>query len=511
MRSASPSVVYARKLTAFAFTLFLCLLGRLHAVNYSVVPSGYLCSQQPGWGRAEVGSLGLSGDYPNYANGTFVVPGSGTQMYGTADSFTFAYRRLFGDGSVVARVVSVQGGSGYVAAGVMIRETLDAGSTNAKIAYWPSYDGMYFDTRTSTGGSTAEPGSLSGTVPYWVKLERTGSTFTSYASPDGVSWTQVGPSQTVNMAQNVYVGLAVTSGSASSPAIATFDNVSSTAYTSGPCIASVSATTGDIGSQIEIAGSGFGRTQSTSQVLLNGSPVTINLWSETSISITIPDSAESGNLMVTEPQNPLALSNAIRFTVTSQPLPDGWLDSDVGQFGAFGSATYTSGVFTVSGAGSQIYGTADSFHFAYQPLTGDGSIVARLVSLQGSSTAFTSAGVMIRETLDSGSTNAKLADWLSFYAFYADIRATTDGNTAEPDSVDATAPYWMKVVRSGNNFGSYVSSDGLNWTEVGTSQTVSMAQTVYVGLAVDSGDTSALATATFDNMCPSVPLEQLPQ
>jgi hypothetical protein len=160
---------------------FFTLLGRVHAANYGVVlPSGYLCTQQPGWGSVEVGSvvqLGL-GDYPNYTNGTFTVSGWGTQIYGTADSFSFAYQGLFGDGSIVARVVSVQGGSGYAAAGVMIRETLDAGSANAKIAYWPSYAGMYFDTRTSTGGSTSEPGSLSATSPYWIKLIRSGNTFT---------------------------------------------------------------------------------------------------------------------------------------------------------------------------------------------------------------------------------------------------------------------------------------------------------------------------------------------
>jgi hypothetical protein len=124
-----------------------------------------------------------------------------------------------------------------------------------------------------------------------------------------------------------------------------------------------------------------------SQVLLNSVPVSVNLWSETAISITIPGGATSGAILVHEPQNPLGLndaySNGVRFTVTSQPLPNGWLDSDVGSFGLFGNATYANGEFTVSGAGSEIYGTSDSFHFAYQALTGDGSIVARLVSLQG--------------------------------------------------------------------------------------------------------------------------------
>jgi hypothetical protein len=40
----------------------------------------------------------------------------------------------------------------------------------------------------------------------------------------------------------------------------------------------------------------------------------------------------------------------------------------------------------------------------------------------------------------------------------------------------------------------------VNWTQLGTSQTITMAQNVYVGLAVNSGSTTALATATFDNV-----------
>jgi hypothetical protein len=112
--------------------------------------------------------------------------------------------------------------------GVMIRNTLDPGSANAKTAEWPFYDGIFFDVRTTEGGNTAEPGNLSVTLPYWVMITRSGGTFSSYTSPDGVNWTQLGTSQAIPMNQSVYVGLAVTSGSTTTPATATFDNVSIT-------------------------------------------------------------------------------------------------------------------------------------------------------------------------------------------------------------------------------------------------------------------------------------------
>jgi len=153
----------------------------------------------------------------------------------------------------------------------------------------------------------------------------------------------------------------------------------------------------------------------------------------------------------------------------------------------------------VVGAGAQIYGTADAFHFVYQPLSGDGTIMARLVSLQGGS-GNVSAGVMIREALSAGSTNAKTADWPSYGGIYFDVRTTTAGGTSEPGNVSVTLPYWVRVTRSGNTFTSYTSSDGANWVQLGTSQTISTAQNAFVGLAVTSGTTTALTTATFDNV-----------
>ena len=61
-------------------------------------------------------------------------------------------------------------------------------------------------------------------------------------------------------------------------------------------------------------------------------------------------------------------------------------------------------------------------------------------------------------------------------------------------------PYWVKVVRSGSTLSGYGSSDGVNWVQLGPSQTIAMAQNVYIGLAVSSGNTTSLATATFDNV-----------
>ena len=148
-----------------------------------------------------------------------------------------------------------------------------------------------------------------------------GNVFTSYRSLDGVNWAQVGTNQTITMAQNVYIGLAVSSDDNTSLSTAVFDNVSlNTLSDAAPTITSLSATTGPVGTQVVISGLGFGATQNGSAVLLSGAAVSINSWSSTSITITIPSGAISGPMLVSVAPS-MNDSNYIDFTVTSEPLP----------------------------------------------------------------------------------------------------------------------------------------------------------------------------------------------
>jgi hypothetical protein len=442
----------------------------------------------PGWLDLDIGSVGLAGS-ASYANGTFTVNGAGTSAWGTADGISFTYQPLSGDGSIVARVVTVSSSS---TGGVLLRDSLNANAMSVFVAFYGS--SIYSSYRTTTGGSTSQASSGSVTLPYWVKVLRSGSTLSSFSSLDGVNWAQVGTNQTINMGQNVYIGLGVSSGSTASLATATFDSVSiNSTAAPAPVITSVAPNTGAIGTQAMISGSGFGTSQAGSTVTLNGAPVTINSWSNTALSITIPSGAVSGPLLVSVAPS-MNASNPVTFAVTAQPLPAGWLDQDVGQVGVAGSATYTNGTFTVNGAGTSAWGTADGINFMYQPLSGDGSIVARVLSVSPSSTG----GVMIRETLNANSTEM----FTSYYAqnIYMSYRTSTGGSTSQVVGGGATLPYWVKVVRSGSTLSGYSSLDGVNWVQLGTSQTFAMAQSVYIGLAVSSGSTSTLATATFDNV-----------
>jgi regulation of enolase protein 1 (concanavalin A-like superfamily) len=446
------------------------------------------------WTDGDIGSVGVAGS-AGFANGMFTVSGAGSgTMITASDSFHFMYQPLAGDGTIVARVVSVQGSSA-AQVGLMVRETLNAGANHVYLFDYSS--SILLTERTSTGTSSSYQSVGSGTLPNWMKLVRSGNVFSLYGSADGVNWVALGTSQTVSMGPSVYIGLAVSNRTTASLATATFDSVSvSSAVAPAPVISGVSATTGSVGSQVVISGTGFGGSQGNSAVLLNGVGVTINSWSSTSITMTIPAGATTGAMLVSVAPG-MNDSNVVRFTVTSQPLPVSWLDQDVGTVGIAGNAGFANGVFTVAGAGQgTMITSADGFHFVYQPVAGDGTIVARVVSVQGSSAA--QVGIMVRETLSAGANHVYLFDYST--SILLTERTSTGASSSYQSMGSGTVPNWMKLVRSGNVFSLYGSANGVNWVQLGTSQTVSMAVNVYIGLAVSNRTTASLATATFDNV-----------
>src|SRR5207245_2469948 len=99
----------------------------------------------------------------------------------------------------------------------------------------------YLNYRSTTGGNTSQSSAPAGSLPYWLKLSRSGSTLSAYTSADGVNWVAIGSPQTINMGQNVYIGLAVCSNNSSTLATATFDNVSVSSIVAPPPTYTLSA------------------------------------------------------------------------------------------------------------------------------------------------------------------------------------------------------------------------------------------------------------------------------
>jgi regulation of enolase protein 1 (concanavalin A-like superfamily) len=183
-------------------------------------------------------------------------------------------------------------------------------------------------------------------------------------------------------------------------------------------------------------------------------------------------------------------------------LPAPWQDADIGNVGLTGASGAGGSTYTLYGSGEDIGGSGDAFHFVYQPLGGNGGIVARVKSEQNTS-PLAKVGIMIRETLNTNATCvAVLLEQTN--GSHLQYRPSTGSSTTDVAGPVVGAPYWLKLVRSGDSFTASAAPDGVNYVPVGNA-TVSMASNVFVGLAVCSHATNALNTSAFDNVSVAVP------
>ena len=112
----------------------------------------------------------------------------------------------------------------WAKAGVMFRESLSPGSKHALMIVtaggFSSF--QWRNAENNPSGNTDGPACQ---IPYWVKLVRSGDTFTGYISADGENWQRV-DSVTIPMNKTIYVGLALTAHNNSALNSSLFDNVS---------------------------------------------------------------------------------------------------------------------------------------------------------------------------------------------------------------------------------------------------------------------------------------------
>ncbi|HEX3357679.1 MAG TPA: DUF1349 domain-containing protein, partial [Tepidisphaeraceae bacterium] len=401
--------LYAAPASGSGNPIVRATVGTLSATAIVVVQSmGIFNAQQDIGATTPAGSASFNG-----STSVYTVSGSGTDVWTTADQFHYVYLPLTGDVTITARVATETNTNVSTKSGIMLRNTLDANSAYAFLFSTPTItSGVEYQYRSSAGASAAQNAGASGSgtaPPQWLRIVRSGNSFTAYRSTDGTTWTIFGTAQTISMNATIYVGLAVCSHSSGTLATATFDNVA-----------------------------------------------------------------------LTQP--------ALTFPAYS----------DIGSPSPAGSYSESAGVVTMTGGGLDIYTTADQFTMAYVPITGNATITARVVSLANTNTN-AKAGVMIRSTLAAGSQEVSSLVTAT-NGINLDYRSATNGASAETKITGLAAPYWVRVIRSGNSFSAWRSVDGVTWTQTGATQTIAMNATAYVGLAVCSHNNGTATTAVFDNI-----------
>ncbi len=146
----------------------------------------------------------------------------------------------------------------------------------------------------------------------------------------------------------------------------------------------------------------------------------------------------------------------------------------------------------------------DSFSFVHQPLTGNGSITARVTSLTGEHADLTGgpvqvgngpgmvpglgpwskAGIIVKQSTKPGSAYAAMMVTGS-NGVRMQYNYTQDA-AGMPGKVSAAHPRWLRLTRSGDTITGLDSADGVHWTRVGTAQLTGLPATVQVGMFATS-------------------------
>jgi alpha-glucosidase (family GH31 glycosyl hydrolase) len=167
-----------------------------------------------------------------------------------------------------------------------------------------------------------------------------------------------------------------------------------------------------------------------------------------------------------------------------------WTSQDVGNVGAEGNAfdggaSLSNAVYVLRGSGTGLGSTNDGFQFLHRPVVGNVQLTTRLLSQQSASPNAV-AGIMISEGLSRSARRAVVALRPGNTGI---IQSRSTNGAAAQTTVTGgmSSPRWLRLVRSGNNFSGYASSDGTTWSVLGNAAIAGFSSNAYIGLIASAG------------------------
>jgi len=203
--------------------------------------------------------------------------------------------------------------------------------------------------------------------------------------------------------------------------------------------------------------------------------------------------------------NSTATVPALNYTKpTSSLVGTGLTNIDIGVATPAGSGTFSNNVWTVKGAGTEVWThAADGFHFLYKQVTGNCTVIAK-VNAVGNTASNAKAGVMIRSDLTS---TAAQRSWIGITPssraeayMHGWTEAWGGANWEKEDRAVPSIPYWVKIERIGEVIATYTSPDGLSWAAQTEGKFSGFTGTAYIGLFVCSVVNGTLNTSTLSNV-----------
>ena len=177
-------------------------------------------------------------------------------------------------------------------------------------------------------------------------------------------------------------------------------------------------------------------------------------------------------------------------------LPAPWTATDIG--GSNGSAEFKpcdgiGGKFTINAKGFSLP-NSDVQEFVSQTICGNAELIARVCGITGIGWA----GIQMRETTATGSKKVTLKTQLQPLV-RREVRSMTNGFTHNQQIPRPFSDEYLRIVRNGNYFIGYTSTNGINW-QFAFYAFVPMTSCIEIGLFVESINVNALTEAQFDNV-----------
>ncbi|MBL7049911.1 MAG: hypothetical protein ISR96_10395, partial [Nitrospira sp.] len=158
----------------------------------------------------------------------------------------------------------------------------------------------------------------------------------------------------------------------------------------------------------------------------------------------------------------------------------------------------TCGYLTVWANGSTMWDRRDRFRYVYQSVNGnfDASLLIVTPPTETAQT-YAKAGLIVRNGTNSRDAHVKAMATNGAGLQFSYRSAYNKLTYLIGSYVPATYPIWVRIVRSGNLFTYYYSSDGTAWTTHG-SQTIGLNSNTLIGMGATSYSSGTLGKAEFD-------------
>lgn len=428
----------------------------------------------------------------------------GADIWGSNDSFRFAYKQVTGDFDIRVRVASVTPTDPLAQAGIMARASLTSGAQNVFMRTDAS-NRFRFAFRATQGGTTSAQGSSTHPAGLgYLRLIRTGSTFTGMQSTDGVNWTVTGTTSIASMPNTLFFGFAASSKNSAQLNTVQYRGYSETGQPAPTAPAAPSGLSATLaGGQVNLSWvdgsdneSGFrierraGASGAFASLGTVAAGVTAFVDSAVSPGVSYTYRVIAFNTVGESPASNEA-------SVSVPPLVDAFTSNDIGNppAGATTVVTPNSDYDLVAG-GFDVFGSSDSFRFVHKLITGDFDVRVRVTNLTGPAGQVPQAGLMARAGLSPDAPHVAVrfdTNNSVLHKWRATAGATTNVGVR---ALNLTAP-WVRITRVGNTFTTFYSTDGINYTPAAASVTLDLPATLNVGMWALSKSMSNTASAQF--------------